>query len=402
MSTARNIGASLALHDLPGDDPLERARQAGRVLVMAGCRASCVVQLADGAPDPLVRGGAGDVASLAAVAVPLAEGLVDSGRALRVVDAGSRSPGGARLRFAAVSCGQRAGVATVVVLSGDGLSTHQLETVAMLLSAPPGQPEPPVGIQRPCSLLARDLAGEGAADLVSIALFARAGMQLDLHVRSGDLLRRRRVPVGSIWGEAARHGAAYRIGELRQHRGTEHLAALGMEEAVLVSLENDAGVPVGTIGLAARERLPDGLATGLLERTRTLAREVMESHAHTPAQRAHPGAVSQDIELRVLARSVGCRRFAVYMPQGSELVLLGSFAADGQSLAAPPDPFEQELVRTALERTVSITTEGAAVVLLANGVLLYASDSRRDPMQAIQSALRDLVDGPLDGRRRAA
>lgn len=406
MDRTTNIHGLLAG---PAEHPAgSRAASAADALVRAGARAACAMHITDPQLPAFMGKASGAADGIAEIARPIAERMMQTGRAIRVVEMGNRALG-THQRFVGIACGSNDDDgAVILVVNDEQLPTYTAEAIAVALSNPTEVDQPHLADCRACSALTRDIATEFDAGIVGISLFSRAGMRTDLHVRSGELLRRTRLPLESVWGDAARAGAAFNLADLRQHRGMESLGSIGMSHAAVVALENEAGVPVGAVGVAAPHELPDDISLRLLDRSRDYAREVMQAHARSrvsssPARPvlSHSARREQHVELRELAARIGCHRVAIYQGEGEGLGMVGCFAGDGSSLVSPPDAYEEELVRMAAYRGVSVVTEQAAVVLLSNGVLIYASDSERDPMEAIQFALQDLLDDPYGDQMAA-
>lgn len=367
----------------------QRAQATCQALTAVGFEASAAMLVPMGAAggDVVAAGGAIDrVMGLAGNTALV--GAVD-GRPLHMPDAVSDT------RAVAIAAGDGPDARLVVVVADPLLSRREAEALAAWLA--PARVIHPAG-GGACASLARELAAEYEADVVVMALFASAGMLLNLHVRSGGLLRAWRVPVDTVWGEAARHGAAFMLGDLQMHPGAEALASLGLASAAIVGLENGRGIALGAIGVAARADLRIDVARHLLDRSIELGPRLMEVRSRS---RVPDVDESGAVELVAFAQRVGCRRFAFYSRDGGHVRFMSAHAGDGSRLVSPPDPFEEQLVAWAAEKGVAVVSEDAAAVLVGDAVL-YAQDPVKRPMDQLRLALQDLRESPYAGPSPAA
>jgi hypothetical protein len=337
---------------------------------------------------------AGRVDHIVDVARGLAARVAETGRAVELLDADDPWMR-LRWRFAAVPCGTTRDGVIVVVTADPALARREAQAIATWIAPPVEEAELTVG--GPCGDLARELARDLGADVVVFSLFAQAGMLLNMHVRSGALLRTWRAPVDTVWGEAARHGAAYVLGELHMHPGAESLASMGLQSAAVVGLENGNGVAIGSIGIASHGDLDTAIAQHLLEQAPVLGPRIMQLRSATVAPKADADGV---VEMRAFAARVGCRRLALYSLQGEEISFVSAHAEDGSMLVSPPDPLEEQLVAWAVQRGTAVASEDAAVVLVGDDTILYAQDPKRRPLDRLRLALSDLRNDPY-GRRAA-
>ncbi len=346
-------------------------------------------------PELLAHAGDGEVSVDAAAT--LAEGAAHGGRPMVMID-GSTLPEAPLHQLAAVVAGEGADHRTMVVLSDPHLARREVESVAAWLSPPTTR----FAAEGVCNVLACELAAEYSADAIVIALFAESGMLLNLHVRSGGLLRSWRLPIDTVWGEAARHEAAFMLGELHMHPGAESLASLGMKTASIVGITNGRGTTVGAIGIASRGQLDMDSPRALLARAGALGARVMELHG--ARLRVPETDDAGMVELRAFAARVACRRFAMYSVTGNVLRLASAHAEDGSILVAPPDPYEEQLVCWAAEKGIAIVAEDAAAVLVGEDTVLYAQDPHKRPIDCLRRALVALRDSPYfdEGDARAA
>lgn len=392
----RRTDALPAAADLPGSS-VDRMRAVCTALFLSGFADVLAFRVpVDGNPPDLLAH-AGDGGMTVDAAATLAEGAAHGGRPMVLID-GSTLPEAPQHQLAAVVAGEGDDHRTMVVLSDPHLSRREVESVATWLS-PSTLAVTGDGV---CNALACELAADYSADAVVIALFAESGMLLNLHVRSGGLLRSWRLPIDTVWGEAARHEAAFMLGELHMHPGAESLASLGMKTASIVGITNGRGTAVGAIGIASRGQLDMDSPRALLARASALGIRVMELRG------AHLRAPEHDdngmVELRAFAARVACRRFAMYSVTGNVLRLASAHAEDGSILVAPPDPYEEQLVCWAAEKGIAIVAEDAAAVLVGEDTVLYAQDPRKRPIECLRRALVALRDSPYyeDGEERAA
>lgn len=329
---------------------------------------------------------AGDAGGeLASGAAAQAVAVARSGRMAYANDP-RQTPG----RFCAVPVGSAGdGVSYVLAVADGDLTLHEAQAIAIAAAGPTdGQAVRGGGA---CGELAAHIAGDFCADLVVISLFAQAGMLLSVHTRSGDLLYSWRCPADTVWGEAARHGAAFSLGELQMHPGAEGLAAVGMRSVAVAGLENGAGVAIGAIGIASARQLSPDAASGLLAAASSLGPRIMDACGRSEVPTVdETGAV----EMRAFATRVGCRRFAVYTRANGELSLSAAFAEDGTRLVAPPHQHEEYLVQCAIARGVGLTTDDAAAIPVGDDTVLYAHDPATRPMDRLRLALQDMHANP--------
>lgn len=397
--------------ELPAD-PLARSRAACEMLQACGFESALALQVLDDRTQGMLCAASGRIGHVVDVARGLAEEVARTGRALQVLEADD-SRMNMRWRFAAMSCGELGDGALVVVVADPRLTRREAEAIAAWIA--PGASSAGDGNVAPAAPgsdvsaapgsdvstagdLARELAAQLDADVVVLALFAQSGILLNLHVRSGALLRSWRVPVETVWGEAARHSAAYVLGDLHLHAGAESLASLGMCTSALVGIDNGKGLAVGAVGIASHTDLCVDVAERLLTMAPDLGPRIMEFKSRNVAPRADE-TVSTD--LRSFASLVGCRRFAVYSRTDSAVRLVAAFAEDGTRLVAPPDPDEEQLVCWAAQKELAVTSDDAAAILVGPETILYAQDPRRAPMERLRQALQDLRDRPQEQDRAA-
>jgi hypothetical protein len=383
------------------DDPLERARVACEHASVAGFAASCAIVVPDDGSQGMVAGAAGRVEHLVDIARGSARSVVGDGRALRVVETTGRGASGCE-RHAAIPVGRSGSATVVLVVTDPRLTRREAQALAAWLA-----PVRSTGLRvagGPCAGIARRIAREHGADVVVLALFAASGMHVDVHVRSGGLLHSGRVPTDTVWGEVARHGAAFTLGDLSLHPGTGMLGALGMRCAALVGLENGSGIAIGALGIAATDELHVDVAHHLLAVAPELGPEVMSRMSSTSVP--VPDA-DGTVDLGVLAARVGCRRFAMYELVGAELQLVAAHSRDGSQLAAAPDELEEQLVSWAAQRGVGVVSDDAAAVLIGNHTVLYAQDPAKRALDCLRLALQDVRRNPFgaedqQGDERAA
>lgn len=371
------------------EDPVTRARAAGELAAAAGFAASCGIVVPDDGGQGLVCAASGRIDPLLDVARGSARAVALDGRALRLVDTDSRGAD-ARNRHAAIPVG-RAGSSTVVLVVSDPQLTRREGQALATWAAPPRA----AGLRvrgGPCGALARRIAREYGADAIVLALFATSGLRVDLHVRSGALLDSSRVPADTVWGEVARHGAAFTLGDLALHPGTGLLNAVGMHTAAMVGLENGHGIAIGALGVATGGEFDVDIAHQLLSLSPSLGPEVM---ARMSATSVPVAAKDGTVDLRLLAARVGCRRFAMYERIGAELQLVSAHARDGSKLVSPPDELEEQLVAWAAQKGVGVVSEDAAAVLVGRHTVLYAQDPDRRALDCLRLALQDVRRNPF-------
>lgn len=282
------------------------------------------------------------------------------------------------------------GTAAVLVVSDPQLARRDGEAIA-LWAAPPK----PIGStldREPCADLTHALARDLDADAVIVALFARAGMLLTLHTRAGVPVRSWRAPIDTVWGEVARHGAAFTLGDLPLHPGAEALGAVGMRAAAMVGIENGNGIAVGAVGVAHRRNLDIDVAHELLARSPDLGPQLMQRMSST---RVPTASEDGSIDLAVLAARVGCARFAVYRLGEGGLRISSVHAQDGARVTGPSDGGEETTVRSAYEQGVFIADRSAAAIRVGGSLVLYASDPQRDVIERLRLALGDVRRNPF-------
>ncbi|MCW2925458.1 MAG: hypothetical protein JWM98_2862 [Thermoleophilia bacterium] len=383
------------------DQPLERARAACDAVAAAGFAAAMALHVPDDGSQGVLCGASGRIEPLLDVARGLARTAAREGRALRCVDTEGRSTG-LHWRHAAVPVGRTAGGTVVLVVSDTRLARREAQALATWAA-----PAAAAGLRvrgGPCAAIARGLVRDFDADLVAFALFAQSGMVLNVHVRTGALLHACRIPSDTIWGEVARHGAAFTLGDLPMHAGAELLGSMGMHTAGLVGLENGNGIAIGALGVASAGDLSLDVAHELLARAPQLGPELMARLSSTIVPVPDEDGT---IDLRILAARVGCRRFAMYERDGAKLRLVAAHADDGTRLTTGPDAIEEQLVTWAAEQGVGVVGEDAAAVLVGTDTVLYAQDPGKRPLECLRLALGDVrrnpfgAEEPDDGSQQA-
>ncbi len=396
------------LHDTPlPSAPAERAASVARELQeqMRYLAAAAVEVEADGSARPMKVFGRIEVISQSVL-----------GAAVEAVDLGHPAaiqtlvmPGGfGTFKCAVIRCGQQGLSEYVVVICDETLSRRDVDAIASWATG--AREGDTVRSGGPCGSVARDVAAKTGADVVTIALFAPSGMLMNLHVRSGSRLRAWRTSTETVWAEAALHKAAFLLGDLELHPGAEHLAALGMQSAAVVALENRKGVPIGSVGIASRAAINQGDVDVLMNVAPEIAEQIVALRT-TDRRMSNVGALephgerrgvqgveasSDTIDLALFARLVACRRFSVYVRTGNMMQMVSAFREDGTFVMDQPDPMEHELVRWAAERGLAVANQLAAAVMVGDGTVLYARDDSYQPMQRLRSALlqiRDLTEG---------
>ena len=377
-----------AHHTLPLD-PLERARAACEVLATAGFATSLAIHVPDGGGQGIACAAAGRVEHIVDVARGLARQVADEGRALRMIDVASHGRHTGR-RHAAIPIGRTERGTIVLVVGDDRFSRREAQAIAVWAA-----PSIVGGLRvsgGPASDVARRLAREFDADVIATAIFATSGMLFRAHVRTGALLYTSLVPTDTVWGEVARHGAAFTLGDLSMHPGTGLLGALGMQMAGLVGLENGNGISIGALGVASAQDLAVDVAHQLLATAPQLGPDLMQRMSSTAVP--VPGD-DGSVDLKVLAARVGCRRFAMYRIDGRHLHFVAAHAEDGSRLVAAPDAGEEELVCAAAEQGVGVTNHDAAAVIIGTDTVLYAQDPRRRALERLRLALQDVRRNPF-------
>jgi hypothetical protein len=362
------------------------------LVTAAGFSAALVVQVPHGGGQGQLVSSAGRVDPLVDVARGLARRAASEGRSLELLDTRERV-GLRKWRHAAVPIGAVRGGTLVLIVSDPRLSQREGQALAAWLApSHVGSLHVDGGA---CTELARGLAGEFGADVVVVSLFGQVGMLQSLHVRSGGLLHTWRAPHDTVWGEVARHGAAFTLGELHLHPGGEILASLGMRTAALVGLENGHGLPVGALGIAAAGDLAVDISHHLLARASDIGPRIMRELSSTPVPVADEDG---SVDLHVLAARVGCRRFAVYRRSSASRVdFAGAYAEDGSKLMSPPDPEELQVVEWAIEQGTGVEAADAAALVLGEDTVLYANDPLRRPLDRLRLALQDVRRNPFGG-----
>lgn len=388
MTPRRRRTDHLPLAEALPADPLDRARVACEALAQTGYESAAVFCVPHDGSTPTVCAVMGEAEATIEAAAVIAEGAAHAGRAVMLADGPSLRREFPASRMAAVPIGDSDQHRYMLVAVDPVISQRDAEAIAAWIA--PAEAVPPVAAGA-CGSLANTLALEYDADAVVFALFTQSGMVLNLHVRSGGLLRAWRLPADTVWGEAARHAAAFMLGELQMHPGAESLASLGMRTAAVVGIENGHGVTIGSIGLASRGELSLDVPRELLERASLLGPQVMALKSRGVPTVHQATSV---VELRGFAARVGCRRFALYTREGTVLRLASAHAQDGSLLVAPPDPYEEQIVCWAAEKRIAIVSEDAAAVMVGEDTVLYAQDPRKVPMDCLRDALQALRGGP--------
>ena len=369
-------------------EPLDRARAACDFVSAAGFEAALALHVPDDGSQGVLCGASGRVEPLLDVARGLARTVTRDGRALQLLDTDDRRSR-SRWRHAAIPLGRTPSGTVVLVTSDSRLARREGQAIATWAA-----PANVLGMRvrgGPCARMARELAREFDADSVVLALFAQSGMILNLHVRSGALLHASRIPTDTVWGEVARHGAAFTLGDLSMHPGTELLGSVGMRTAGLVGLENGHGIAIGALGIASAGDLDLDIAHDLLARAPQLGPDIMKmlSSTNVPVPDA-----DGSVDLRLLAARVGCRRFAMYERSGPELRLVAAHTADGSRLMSPPDEVEEQLVCWAVQKGIGVVSDDAAAVLIGDHTVLYAQDPNKRALDCLRLALQDVRRNP--------
>lgn len=389
MAHRRRRTDRLASADILPVDALERVRTACAALESVGIESALALQVPFDNSSSLVCAVAGRAQHALDIARGLARHAVATARPLAMIDSTERI-GLRRWRHAAIPIGATRSGTIVLVVSDPNLSRREAQAIAAWASSPePGSLRVEGG---PCSDLAHGIAREFGADAVVLALFASAGMHVNVHVRSGGLLQTNRVPGDTVWGEVARHAAAYTLGDLEIHPGCELLASLGMRTAALVGLENGNGIAIGALGIASAGDLDVDISHHLLERAPLLGPDIM----HRMSSTAVP--VPQDdgsVDVGLLAARVGCERFAMYRVEDGDLELVAAHTPDGSIHSAPPETHELQLVAYALDQGVGVMNQNAAAVVIGEHTVLYAQDSERRALDCLRRALHDVHRNPF-------
>lgn len=393
------IDTLFAAPPLPGDVG-ERARMACAVLERAGFHAVVALHVRDSERSPIPCGSGGAADGIADVARGVATRFARDAQPLLVLDVPTSHGRGGTLRVAAVSLGRVVGGQAVLVMADPRLTQREAQALAAWTT----HPSSPVQLA-PCGALARDLAAEFDADVITLSIFARSGLTQQMFVRSGGLVRSWRSPADTVWGEAARHGSAYALGDLHLHPGMELYAAMGMRQAAIVGLGSPDGLGIGALGVSSAGHLGQDIPHVLLERAPAIGRDVMSMLADDPTPLARPETddAMQSVDVRAFAISVGCRRLALYQRDGQTLRLIAACAEDGSRLLAPPDPREPELVRQAALSGQAAETGDAVAIAVGEKTVLYAQDPHARPGEQLRRALGELRQPPdSQGGRSAA
>lgn len=392
MELRRRRTDQLPPHPTLPVDALDRARAACDLVAFTGFDAAVAVHVPDGDGQGVVAGGAGRIDPLVDIARGLARRVVRDGRALQLLDTDARAGGLERWRHVAIPVGSTDTGTAVLVVSDRRLSRREGQALATW-AAPAHATRTPDHVRGgACAPLLRQIAAEFDADAVTLALFAASGLLVNLHVRSGALLDQSRLPGDTVWGEVARHGAAFTLGDLSMHPGTELLGSVGMRTAALVGLENGNGIAIGALGVASASDLDIDVAHHLLARAPELGPEIMTLLSSTDVPVPDE---SGTVDLRVLSARVGCRRFAMYERDGDNLRLVAAHAQDGSRLVAPPDELEEQIVVWAAEQGVGVVNADAAAVLIGERTVLYASDPSKRALECLRRALHDVRHNPF-------
>ncbi|MCW2928574.1 MAG: hypothetical protein JWM86_2542 [Thermoleophilia bacterium] len=376
---------------------MDRARAACDLIAFAGFDAALAVHVPDDHSQGVVIGGAGRIEPLVDIARGVARRVVRDGRAMQLLDTDPRLAGSERWRHLAIPVGRTSNGTAVLVVSDRHLTRREGQSMATWAAPSHATDALTRAKGGACASLMRELARDFDADAVVLALFAVSGMLVHVHVRSGALLHEARVPTDTVWGEVARHGAAFTLGDLTMHPGAELLGSVGMRTAGLVGLENGNGLPIGAIGVASEGDLDLDIAHQLLARAPGLGPTVMSLLSRTDVPVPDEAGT---VDLRVLAARVGCRRFAMYERSGSDLRLVAAHAQDGSKLVSPPDASEEQLVCWAAQKGIGVVNEDAAAVLIGDSTVLYAQDPSKRALECLRLALHDVRNNPFGTEAR--
>ncbi|MCW2972378.1 MAG: hypothetical protein JWN72_651 [Thermoleophilia bacterium] len=373
-------------------DPLARARAACSILVGAGIEAALALQLPAEAGQGNICAAAGRTEHAIDVARGLARHAVATARPLALLDSTERV-GLRRWRHAAMPIGAVRDGEIVLVVSDPRLTRREAQAITAWVAAPqPGSAALDVG---PINALAQRVAHEFGADTVVLALFAEAGMLVQLYLRSGALLHSWRIPSDTVWGEVARHGASFTLGDLELHAGVELLASVGMRNAGLVGLENGHGIAIGALGVASADELDVDVAHHLLARAPLLGPEIMNRLSSTQVPVAEEDG---SVDVGLLAARVGCQRFAMYRVDQGGPTLVSAHAPDGTPDTSLAGEVEERLVSWALEQGTGVVSEHAAAVLIGTHTVLFAYDTERRPLECLRRALQDVRRNPFSAQ----
>lgn len=367
--------------------PIEQGERLCELVSLIGFESAVVVDVPDDGSTAVACAAAGEQAPVLELATGLARRAAHDGRALRLL----RDPL-ADLRHAAIPVGRSGtGTGTLVLVVADSRMT-QREAQAIATWAAPLDIDGLRVNGGEAGTRMHALARRFHADLVALALFAPSGIMVQLHVRSGALLHAGRLPADTVWGEVARHQAAFTLGDLSMHPGTELLASLGMRTAGMVGLENGHGIAVGAFGVASHGDMTLDIAHDLLAVAVDLGPELMAILSSTEVPVPDEDG---SVDLAVLAARVGCQRFAMYERSGDSLRLVAAHAADGSRLMAPPDEMEQQLVGWAAQKRIGVVSHTAAAVLIGEDTVLYAQDPDKRALECLRMALHDVQRNPF-------
>lgn len=210
MSRRRRTDQLPDARTLPAD-PIARARSACDALVAAGFESALALDVPETGAVALPCATAGHGERLLDVARGMASHAAQDGRPLVMVDAPRMYRGG-HFRHAAMPLGTVRDGQIVLVVADSRLSQRESEAIAMWAA-----PRAVAGMSvlgGPCTSLVHGLAAEFDADAILLSLFAASGMRMHMHARSGGIVRSWRAPLDTVWAEAARHGAAFVLGEV--------------------------------------------------------------------------------------------------------------------------------------------------------------------------------------------
>lgn len=363
-------------------------------IVAAGFVAAAVVRVAEGDSAEVITSAGGLDADTAAI---VASAAGEAARTGRPVHGGAAAPTG-ECHVAAAVCGADEQGLLVIAAVDSHITTHEAQALAVWAS--PASAEGDVAGGGACGELARTVAQQHAADVVVVALFSGSAMSLDLHTRSGTLVRSWRCTSDTVWAEAAKHSSAYVLGSLEHHSGAEWMAALGLESAAVVGLANSDGDAVGAIGVGSFGHLAVDVASQLLDYAPLLGRQVAAAKTDLAPLAAQPApADEQQVKISSFAQAVGCERMAVYTRVGPlQFALAAAHGTDGTAVDMEPDPVEEQLVQIMSDDGTAMVYEDAALVCLGDDTILYARDANKNALECVRRALRDL----RTGFRRAA
>lgn len=296
------------------------------------------------------------------------------------------------VKHAAFPIARMGSKAIVLVVSDPQLTKRDAQALAVWSAWESSRQAKTNAHEEGCAVLAQRLAQNLEVDVVAIALFATSGMRLMLHLRSGASVHNCRVPTDTVWGEAARHGAAFMLGDLSTHAGTEVLGRLGMQQVSLVGIENGSGLAIGALGVASDQALDPDIAHDMLALAPSLGPEVMSIMSST---RVPVPDADGTVDLGVLAARVGCYRFAMYERVGVSMQLACAYDREGARLDHAPDEAERELVRRAAQQGAGVVGDRFAAVLIGSHTVLYAEDPSKKALDCLRLALQDVRRNPF-------